>query len=353
MGAGRVCHDFVQAGKLIPEQAVFQAVGCRSLERSEEFAKTHGIPNVYGSYGEVAEDPEVEICYVGMLHPYHCEWAKAALNAGKHVLPSTCSFQDTKELVELAKAKGLFFMEGMWTRFFPAVEKATELINAGGVIGDIVAVHSDFGFNAQDVAEYPSHQMYDPKLGGGALLYLGPYPIAACTLPFKGHKPVTVAATGVWDDKAGVDMAAAISVLYSIKDPVAGRTFNAVGSLTFNMLGESCEETTYVGTKGRIKILTPAHCPLAMEVTMKQEGRGNVTSKRVEYPLPAETEEMEQAGGFHYPNSLGFHYEALAVHRCIRAGLTYCPQYSPEECVAVADMMQHTRVQTQQGGLPN
>ena len=54
----------------------------------------------------MAEDPEVDICYVGMLHPFHYDNAKTALQNGKHVLvekPSTCSESDTKALVLLVR----------------------------------------------------------------------------------------------------------------------------------------------------------------------------------------------------------------------------------------------------------
>lgn len=65
-----------------------------------------GIPNRVGSYEDVAKDPGVDICYVGMLHPFHYENAVAALHNGKHVLvekPSTCSESDTNELVRLVR----------------------------------------------------------------------------------------------------------------------------------------------------------------------------------------------------------------------------------------------------------
>lgn len=65
-----------------------------------------GIPNRVGSYEEVAKDPKVDICYVGMLHPFHFENALAALQNGKHVLvekPSTCSESDSNELVRLVR----------------------------------------------------------------------------------------------------------------------------------------------------------------------------------------------------------------------------------------------------------
>lgn len=65
-----------------------------------------GIPNRVGSYEDVAKDPGVDICYIGMLHPFHYENAMAALQNGKHVLvekPSTCTESDTNELVRLVR----------------------------------------------------------------------------------------------------------------------------------------------------------------------------------------------------------------------------------------------------------
>ena len=52
-----------------------------------------------------------------------------------------------------------FVLQGMWTRFFPAVEHARSLA-AAGTLGDLVALHSDFGFNSTDVADYPDHLFY-------------------------------------------------------------------------------------------------------------------------------------------------------------------------------------------------
>lgn len=75
------------------------AIGCVSRSIA-------GIPNRAGSYEDVAKDPGVDICYIGMLHPFHYENAMAALHNGKHVLvekPSTCTESDTKELVRLVR----------------------------------------------------------------------------------------------------------------------------------------------------------------------------------------------------------------------------------------------------------
>ena len=102
--------------------------------------------------------------------------------------------------------------------------------------------------------------------------------------------------------------------------------------LSFGMSCESEEQTTIVGTKGRMVIESPAHCPTKMTVTFKSHGRGEVGAVEVyDYPLPENTEEITKAGGFFYPNSAGFCYEAAAVARCIAAGKKEVPQFTHAE----------------------
>lgn len=79
-------------------------------------------PTPYGSYDELLKDPNVDIVYIATPHSHHFEHAKITLEAGKHVLcekPLTVNARQAKALYEMAKEKGLFFMEAVWTRFFP------------------------------------------------------------------------------------------------------------------------------------------------------------------------------------------------------------------------------------------
>lgn len=116
-------------------------------------------------------------------------------------------------------------MEGMWTRFFPAVQKAQEIVTSGE-LGDVVAVHSDFGFNGDDVANYPHHMFYDLHLGGGGLFYVAPYPVAAAIQFLGPGLPSRIAAVGVKDKLTGVDLSGAISLHFE------GR---GIASLTYNI----------------------------------------------------------------------------------------------------------------------
>lgn len=112
------------------------------------------------------------------------------------------------------------------------------------------------------------------------------------------------------------------------------------------MVGESVEETVVIGTKGRLTIQSPGHCPTRLHVTLKAQGRGQSGGEtQYEFALPPDTEEITGAGGYFYPNSAGFCYEAAAVARCIAAGKTQTPQYTLQETLVNMTMVEEIRSQ--------
>jgi dihydrodiol dehydrogenase / D-xylose 1-dehydrogenase (NADP) len=210
-----VSHDFTQALKHLPTQSVV-ACSARSLDDARKFADKHGIRNSYGSYDEMVRDEDVEIVYVGNLHAFRRETVEKCLAANKHVLvekPFACNVVDGEYLLGLAKERDRFIMEGMWTRFFPAVEKARELMFGTATmepaLGEIAKVYSDFNFYAPDQEAYPTSFFYDRKLGGGAAFVVAPYPIAAATLCFR-NPPDSVEVVGQKDEGTGVDIQGAM-----------------------------------------------------------------------------------------------------------------------------------------------
>ena len=122
---------------------------------------------------------EVDIVYIGTPHTLHFTNAKDALEAGKGVLlekPATLNGKESRILFDLAREKGLFLMEAVWTRFFPLAYKFQDLLHKEKVIGDIHHVVTDFGMGFfHTVPE--SHRVFNPDLGGSAQLDIGPYSI--------------------------------------------------------------------------------------------------------------------------------------------------------------------------------
>ncbi len=150
------------------------AVGSRDEARATAFAAAHGIPKAHGSYAALVTDPDVDAVYIATPHPQHVDIALAALAAGKAILVEkafTASVADTERVIETARAAGVFAMEAMWTRFVPGIREVRELITSGA-IGQLRMVQGDLtAFRGYD----PTDRLFDPALGGGAVLDLGVY----------------------------------------------------------------------------------------------------------------------------------------------------------------------------------
>ena len=128
------------------------------------------------TYGELVA-ADVDVLYIATPHPQHRDLALAAIRNGTPVLVEksfTATLDGAREVVAAAREAGVFCMEAMWTRMQPAVLAARELV-AAGEIGEVTSVHADFG--AHRVYD-PTHRLFAPELGGGAVLDLGVYVIS-------------------------------------------------------------------------------------------------------------------------------------------------------------------------------
>ena len=148
VGPGRIVHrvmtDLRQA-----EHIDVAAVASRSLERAQHAAKELNIQLAFGSYRDMALSDAVDLVYVALPHPFHCEVAKLFLENGKHVIvekPFAVNAREAREMVDCARAHGRFLMEAMWTRFFPMAQSLKAMIDADE-IGDIRRITGDFAFN--------------------------------------------------------------------------------------------------------------------------------------------------------------------------------------------------------------
>ncbi|MBC3194746.1 Gfo/Idh/MocA family oxidoreductase [Pseudonocardia sp. C8] len=304
IGPGRI------AGKIAPDfghvrDAELVAVASRSTERAEAFARSHGIGRVHTGYRSIIDDDGVDVLYIATPHPQHRALALAALEAGKAIMVEkafTVSSVATREIAAAARNRGVFAMEGMWTRFFPAVVRLRELL-AEGAIGEVRSVQADLGVRNRSAVD---DRFFSPQLGGGALFDVGVYVISFAQMILGS--PSVIAASGALAP-SGVDLEE--SILLGWPD---GRSAALQVSLQCAMPGSA----RVIGTEGWIEVPPRFHHP----------------DRIVVHRFGAEPEEIVLPA-----TGAGFTHEIEEVTRRVAAGETESPVMPLADTVAVQDVM--------------
>jgi predicted dehydrogenase len=176
------------------------------MAAAQQFALEFGVARLHDSYEALAADPTVDAIYIATPHTYHCANTLLCLQAGKAVLcekPFAINLGEAEQMVSEARSRRLFLMEAMWSRFLPALVEVRRLL-ADGAIGRPRMLTADFGFRTE---VNPQSRLFDPHLGGGALLDVGIYPLSLAWMIFGAPASIQaqahVGSTGV-DERTGV-----------------------------------------------------------------------------------------------------------------------------------------------------
>jgi len=233
------------------------------------------------------------------------------LQAGKAVLcekPFTVNAQEAAAVINLARERGLFLMEAMWTRFLPLFTKLRELM-AQGVLGELRLLQVDFGFRA---GFNPQGRLFDPQLAGGALLDVGVYNLSLASLLWGRPERIHSAA---YLGETGVDEQSAVILSYA-KGQLA--------TLTSAIRTATPQEALVIGTDGWLKIHTPWWKATAMTLAVAGQA-----PQLIEAPF---------AGN-------GYNYQADEVGRCLRAGRLESAVMPLDETLAILATLDEIRRQ--------
>ncbi|HEX6445156.1 MAG TPA: Gfo/Idh/MocA family oxidoreductase [Streptosporangiales bacterium] len=189
LGAARIAPlALVRPARENPRAAV-TAVAARDLARAEHFAQRHGIPEAYGDYRALLDDPDVDAVYIPLPNALHGRWALAALAAGKHVLcekPFTANADEAQKVAAAAHGTGLVVMEAFHYRYHPLAARMKEIVSSGE-LGTLRHVAARFCFPLPRFADI----RYDYALAGGALMDAGCYAVHMARL-LGGAEPEVV-----------------------------------------------------------------------------------------------------------------------------------------------------------------
>ena len=304
---GNIAHRFVSGLQHAPG-AVLYAVGSRDSGRAKKFADEYGFEKAYGSYEELVSDGRVDVVYVAPPHPQHMECTLLCLNNRKPAVcekPFAVNSAQAARMVECAKDAGVFLMEGMWTRFLPAIVKTRELIKSGA-IGEVKHINADFSFRT---SVDPNGRLFAPNSAGGSLLDVGVYNISFASMIYGGqpHRVNSYMSVG----ETGVDETTSALLEYS-----NGRTAFVMSSIRLT----TCHEAAIFGEEGHIKL--PSYWNGSKVILTNGDG-----SREFSFPYEAS----------------GFQFEAIEVMECLDGGLLESPVMPHAETLEIIGTLDKIR----------
>lgn len=291
IGTGGIAAEFCQALERSTRCQVVNVVGS-SADKAAAFASRWGLPRSAPDLPALLADSAIDVVYVATPHPLHEAHALACIEMGKHVLcekPLTLDAASTARVIDAARRRGVFLLEGYMYRCHPLLTALIERIRRGD-IGEVRHVRADFGFFAP---RDPAGRLFDPGLGGGAILDVGGYPMSFARLiagvitgePFA--EPTTLSAVG-YRGPTGADEVSTALVRFA-----SGFT----ATLTCAVHHRVGTETIVYGERGRIVLpdpWIPQGAPQSLETgfVVKREGEPDETvtvrTEQSTYALQAE-----------------------------------------------------------------
>lgn len=309
LSTGHISHRFAEALQVLPEAEV-QAVASRSELSAEKFARDFGIPNAHGSYKALAEDPEVDVVYIGTPHSLHLENSLLCMRAGKSVLCEkalTINAREAEEMIRVAREENVFLMEAMITRHVPLVRKVLDWIERGR-IGEVRMLRASRCARGDF---HPSRRHLNPELGGGSLLDVGVYVISFASMIFQRVPEQVLGLAHIGE--IGSDEQGAALLKYDQGE---------IADLSFALRTKAVNEAFIFGTEGYIKL--DEVFALAPKATLYNNDQ---VSEVIEEPVLVR----------------GLVHEAEEVMRCMKEGLKESPRMPLEESLQIMRIMDQIR----------
>lgn len=309
ISTGHISRKFATALALLPE-AELVAVASRDVETAKQFAAEFNISKAYGSYEELADDPKIDVVYIGTPHTFHLENSVMCMRNGKAVLCEKAfamNAAEAKEMVRVASEENVFLMEAMITRQVPLIHKVLAWINAGR-IGEPRMVRASRCARGEF---NPGARQLNPELGGGALLDVGVYVISFASMIFQKPPVETMGLghIGSWgSDEQGV--------------AILKYNNGEIADLSFALRTAAVNEAYIFGTEGYIKVHEVFAVPSKASLFINRE-----EVEVIEEPIIG--------------NALN--YEAEEVMRCLKLGLKESPKMPLDESIRIMEILDQIR----------
>ncbi|MBE5795252.1 MAG: Gfo/Idh/MocA family oxidoreductase [Clostridiales bacterium] len=315
LGAGNIAGSMartLRGMKARGQNVELYAVASRDLKKAQVFAEKEGFAKAYGSYEEMLADDGVELVYVATPHSHHAEHMKLCLKYGRAILCEkafTGNARQAEEVLAMAKEKGVFLTEAIWTRYMPSRQIINDLV-ASGIIGTPKVLTANLGYVIDG-----KERIFKPELAGGALLDLGVYTLNFASMVFGDDVVRMESSVGMMD--SGVDHTENITLHY--RDGKTAHLLSTAMALTDR-------HGVISGDKGYL-VVDNINNPLVIEVY--DNTRSGKPVQVVNVP--------EQI--------TGYEYQVEACMRAMAAGELECSEMPHSETLHIMRVMDELRAQ--------
>ena len=208
LGTGNIASKMAETVRCMPDVSL-AAVASRNEEKAKAFAGRFGCEKAYGTYEELAKDPEVQLAYIATPHSEHCANSLLCLENGKHVLCEkafAANEVQADQMLSKAEERGLLLTEAMWVRYMPMAQTLRNVLDSG-IIGKPMVATANLCYLIDQVP-----RILSPGLAGGALLDVGVYTLNFASLVFGDD--IKEVHSSVIKTDTGVDAQNSITLIY-------------------------------------------------------------------------------------------------------------------------------------------
>ena len=180
VGSGKIVQEFLP---WLASCRAFEVAALCSTQRSADKAAAlcaqYGVPLHVTDYGQLLA--AVDVVYIALPNLLHTSYAKAALEAGRHVIvekPLAPCASEAAALAGLSHRKGCFLFEAVTTQYLENYRKLRQLLPRVGQVKLVQCNFSQYSSRYDGFCAGQTAPVFDPQQAGGALMDLGVYNVS-------------------------------------------------------------------------------------------------------------------------------------------------------------------------------
>lgn len=177
IGTGSIVEAFLSALSEV-EHAECTAIFSRQEATARPLADTYRIPHIYTDLDAIVSSSAVDCVYIASPNSLHFDYARFALEQGKHVIcekPFASNAHELQQLIQLAKQNNRFLFEAITNIHLPNYRWIKDNVHRLGQLRMIQCNYSQYSRKYDQLLAGETPNVFNPQFSGGALMDINVY----------------------------------------------------------------------------------------------------------------------------------------------------------------------------------